>query len=129
MSTSLYVNKNYSVREMKKAPSEPLSWYHKSPGLQESFYSRLEPPKDKKDAWLKMSCHKHSVKDFELQIETAKFELRMYEQAEETQENLEKVEKLEDKLMKLYLGKRFNQNAEHAYWFHLEKTKLEDDRV
>jgi hypothetical protein len=36
--------------------------------------------------------------------------------------HLDKVDELEEKKLKLFLGKRFHQNATNAYWFWLAKT-------
>lgn len=129
MTASLYVNKNYIKSEVIKPKKDLRCWCHKSPGLHPPFYDKLEVPRDIKDAQIKMTCHEHSVKDFDLQIETAKFELKMYENAEENPTTVEKIEKLEDKILKLYIGKRFNQNARHAYWYFIESENLKNDKV
>jgi len=36
--------------------------------------------------------------------------------------NESRVDELDQKKLKLLLGKRFHQNAMNAYWYHLAKT-------
>ena len=36
--------------------------------------------------------------------------------------NESRMDELEQKKLKLLLGKRFHQNATHAYWYYLEKV-------
>lgn len=69
-----------------------------------------------------MNCHQHAVKDFELQIEMNDLELDMFKDGGEVLPyNNNKVDELEQKKLKLLLGKRFHQNATNAYWYWLAK--------
>jgi hypothetical protein len=69
-----------------------------------------------------MSCHQHAVKDFDLQLEMNQLEIDLYKSNDEVLPyNVDKVEDLEQKKLKLLLGKRFHQNATHAYWYWLAK--------
>jgi hypothetical protein len=69
-----------------------------------------------------MSCHQHALKDFELQIEMNDLEMNMLkDQGEVLPYNESKMEDLEQKKLKLLLGKRFHQNASNAYWYYLAK--------
>jgi hypothetical protein len=70
-----------------------------------------------------MSCHQHAVKDFELQIEMNELEMSMLKDGDEVLPyNESKMDELEQKKLKLLLGKRFHQNAMNAYWYYLERS-------
>lgn len=70
-----------------------------------------------------MNCHQQAVKDFDLQIEMNELELSMLkDNGEVLPYNENKVDDLEQKKLKLLLGKRFHQNASNAYWYHMERT-------
>jgi hypothetical protein len=69
-----------------------------------------------------MDCHRHAVNDFDLQIEMNTLELNMLmEQGEILPYNESRADELEQKKLKLLLGKRFHQNAMNAYWYYLAK--------
>jgi len=71
-----------------------------------------------------MSCHQHALKDFDLQIEMNDLEMNMLkDQGEVLPYNESKMEDLEQKKLKLLLGKRFHQNASNAYWYYLQREK------
>jgi len=70
-----------------------------------------------------MHCHQHAVKDFDLQIEMNELEMNMLkDNGEVLPYNETKMEDLEQKKLKLLLGKRFHQNATNAYWYYLERA-------
>jgi hypothetical protein len=99
-----------------------LEWNWKHPSIQDTFYLKIEAPADADDARIKMNCHQHAVKDFDLQLEMNNLELDMIKDGEEVLPyNISKFEELEQKKLKLLVGKRFHQNAANAYWFHLAK--------
>ena len=94
------------------------------PNIQENFYQKLEPPTDLEDAHIKMSCHNHSVDDFNLQLEMNDLEMQMLCEGDEPLPyHTEKMEDLEQKKLKLLLGKRFHQNAARCYWYWLAKAE------
>ena len=96
------------------------SWQH--PNIQSSFYQKLDPPVSVEDAKVKMSCHQHAVKDFDLQIEMNDLEFNLLKDGEDVLPyNESRAEELEQKKLKLLLGKRFHQNAMNAYWYYLAK--------
>lgn len=100
--------------------SHEWSWQH--PNIQSSFYQKLDPPASVEDAKVKMSCHQHAVKDFDLQIEMNDLELNLLKDGEDVLPyNESRAEELEQKKLKLLLGKRFHQNAMNAYWYYLAK--------
>jgi len=69
-----------------------------------------------------MNCHQHALKDFELQIEMNNLEFNMImDKGEVLPYNESKADELEQKKLKLLLGKRFHQNAMNAYWYYLAK--------
>jgi hypothetical protein len=72
-----------------------------------------------------MNCHQHAVSDFDLQIEMVDLELNMLaDRAAPTEVlpyNQDKYDDLENRKLKLLLGKRFHQNAVNAYWYHLSR--------
>lgn len=100
--------------------SHEWNWQH--PNIQSSFYQKLDPPTSVEDAKVKMSCHQHAVKDFDLQIEMNDLELNLLKDGEDVLPyNESRAEELEQKKLKLLLGKRFHQNAMNAYWYYLAK--------
>jgi hypothetical protein len=69
-----------------------------------------------------MNCHQHAVSDFDLQIEMNDLELDMLkDHGEILPYNESRADELEQKKLKLLLGKRFHQNAMNAYWYYLAK--------
>ena len=66
-----------------------------------------------------MCCHQQSVDDFQMQIEMVDIEISMLcEDGRDLpvyQEN--KLDELEERKLMLLSGKRFHQNARHAYWY------------
>ena len=96
------------------------------PSIQESFYQKLQAPQTIDEARLKMNCHQHAVKDFDLQIEMKELEINMLTDravpGEVLPYNHDKCDELEQKKLKLLLGKRFHQNAANAYWYYLEMS-------
>lgn len=70
-----------------------------------------------------MHCHQHAVKDFDLQIEMNDLELNMLNPDGEVHPlDEDRLDELEQKKLKLLLGKRFHQNATNAYWYFIEKS-------
>ncbi len=70
-----------------------------------------------------MNCHQHAVKDFELQLEMNDLETDMLkDNGQVLPYNESRVDELDQKKLKLLLGKRFHQNAMNAYWYHLAKV-------
>lgn len=112
---------------MQSAPSESLEnqgwkWYH--PSIQASFYEKIPAPTDTDDARIKMSCHDHAIKDFDLQLEMNGLQLDMLkENGEVIPYHLDEHGDLEEKKLKLLVGKRFHQNASNAYWYYLQREK------
>ena len=72
-----------------------------------------------------MNCHQHTVSDFDLQIEMVDLELNMLVDRAAPMEvlpyNQDKYDDLENRKLKLLLGKRFHQNAVNAYWYYLSR--------
>jgi len=94
------------------------------PSIQESFYQKLIPPTDGDDARIKMNCHDHAVEDFNLQLEMNALEINMVTDGNEVLPyNEGRLDELEQKKLKLLVGKRFHQNASHAYWYWLQREK------
>jgi hypothetical protein len=66
-----------------------------------------------------MCCHQQSVDDFQMQIDMIDIEISMLcedgQQLPAYQEP--KLDELEERKLKLLSGKRFHQNARHAYWY------------
>jgi hypothetical protein len=61
-----------------------------------------------------MCCHQQSVDDFQMQIDMIDIEINML--CEEGREvPIYQESKLDE--LKLLSGKRFHQNARHAYWY------------
>jgi len=97
-------------------------WFH--PSIQDSFYQKIPAPIDTEDARIKMNCHEHAIKDFDLQLEMNGLELDMLSDGQDVPPyNENKYEELEQKKLKLLTGKRFHQNACNAYWYYLQKEK------
>lgn len=76
------------------------------------------------DASVRMNCHQHAIKDFDLQLEMNDLEMNMLKDGsgDVLPYNESRMDDLEQKKLKLLLGKRFHQNAAHAYWYYLEKA-------
>jgi hypothetical protein len=72
-----------------------------------------------------MCCHQQSVDDFQMQIDMLDIEINML--SEEGREILayqeSKLDEMEERKLKLLSGKRFHQNARHAYWYWLQREK------
>jgi hypothetical protein len=66
-----------------------------------------------------MCCHQQSVDDFQMQIDMIDIEISMIcEDSKELPAYQEsKLDELEERKLKLLSGKRFHQNARHAYWY------------
>jgi hypothetical protein len=70
-----------------------------------------------------MNCHQHAVTDFDLQIQMNDLEMNfLRDKGEVLPYNESKMEDLEQKKLKLFLGKRFHQNATNAYWYWLQRV-------
>lgn len=130
--TPIKVVKNYQTeskynKTMPYAPVESLTsqewtWLH--PNIQESFYQKLAAPTDGEDARIKMSCHEHALKDFDLQLEMNGLEMDMLTDGNDIPPyNESKYDDLEQKKLRLLTGKRFHQNAANAYWYWLQREK------
>jgi uncharacterized protein len=71
-----------------------------------------------------MSCHEHSVEDFNLQLQMNELETSMLCDGDEVLPyNVKEVEDLEQKKLKLLLGKRFHLNASRCYWYWLARNE------
>ena len=71
-----------------------------------------------------MSCHEHAIKDFDLQLEMSALQMEMLmEDGKVIPYQMEEYEDLEQKKLKLLLGKRFHQNASNAYWYWIQREK------
>lgn len=93
------------------------------PNISENFYQKLEVPTDLEDAHIKMSCHQHAVDDFDLQIQMNELEQSMLCDGEDVLPYQSgRIDDLEQKKLKLLLGKRFHRNASRAYWFYIMKA-------
>jgi hypothetical protein len=66
-----------------------------------------------------MCCHQQSVDDFQMQIDMIDIEISMLcEDGKDLPPYQEsRLDELEERKLKLLSGKRFHQNARHAYWY------------
>ena len=79
---------------------------------------------DAEDARIKMSCHEHAIKDFDLQLEMNGLQMEMLmEDGKVLDYHMDEYEDLEQKKLKLLVGKRFHQNACNAYWYWIQREK------
>jgi len=95
-------------------------WIHKHPSIQESFFQKIEAPKDANEASIKRQCHEQAVTDFNLQIEIVDHEMSMLKEPSDNslqEPNEEEYADLENRKLKHLMSKRFHQNASHAYWY------------
>lgn len=100
------------------------------PSIQESFYLKIPAPIDVDDARIKMSCHDHALKDFDLQLEMNDLQTDMLKDGDEViAYHGDEHDDLEAKRLKLLFGKRFHQNASNAYWYWLQKEKPCNSKV
>jgi len=102
------------------------TWTFKHPNLHVSFFQKVDPPVNLKDAQIKMHCHVQTVEDIELQLEINKLEIELTEkELEETTDDKmiayleDKLAKLEEHRLRLYWGKKHHVNARNAYWYYL----------
>jgi len=115
-------SKNMQSALSASSQNPEWTWYH--PSIQTSFYEKIPAPQNLEDACIKMDCHLHAVKDFELQLEMNKLQIDMVKDGNEVAPYcMEEYEDLEQKKLKLLVGKRFHQNASNAYWYYLQKEK------
>jgi hypothetical protein len=83
---------------------------------------KIEAPSDTDDARIKMNCHQQAVKDFDLQLQMNDLEIDMLKDQDQVLPyNETRSDELDQKKLKLLLGKRFHQNAMNAYWYYLAK--------
>lgn len=65
-----------------------------------------------------MCCHQQSVDDFQIQIDMVEMEINLVSEDGDIPPYKEaKIDELEERKLKLLSGKRFHQNARHAYWY------------
>lgn len=123
---SLYRLESKSIKSTVSDPAESmesLQWHWKHPSIQETFFQKIDAPADAEDASIKMQCHQHAVRDFDLQLEMTALEMDMLKDGGEVLPyNEVRMDELEQKKLKLLVGKRFHQNATNAYWYFLEKA-------
>ena len=110
----------YSVDEHM----ETANWSWKHPSIPDSFFLKLQPPKNLEDAHTWMCCHQHNLEDYTVQMELNELEMAMLcDNGEPLPYNEDKMHELEEKKFKLLQGKRFHQNAKHCYWYWMQKTE------
>ena len=91
---------------------ENNDWNWKHPSIQESFYQKIPAPATKDDARIRMNCHQHAIKDFDLQIEMNQLEMDiLMDNGEVLPYNEQLMDELQQKKLKLLVGKRFHQIA------------------
>lgn len=73
-----------------------------------------------------MTCHKQAVADFDIQLEMVDIEIKMCSDDQGVLPYQEdKLDELEERKVKLLAGKRFHANAANAYWYYIEKQKVD----
>ena len=71
-----------------------------------------------------MCCHKQSVADFNLQIEINELDMAMLcDDGEPLPYHEDKMQELQAKKQKLFMGKRFHQNASNCYWYWMQRAE------
>ncbi len=73
----------------------------------------------KRNADLKMTCHKHAVTDIDMQMEVLVAEIEL-EKGEEVPYNEDKINALYERRIKLINAKRYHTNASNAYWYSMQ---------
>jgi hypothetical protein len=120
--TELKSFKNIQSDPSESLPNQSWTWHH--PSIQPSFYEKIPAPIDAEDARIKMNCHEHAIKDFDLQLEMNGLQMEMLMENNKVLDyHMAEYEDLEQKKLKLLIGKRFHQNASHAYWYYLQREK------
>ena len=70
-----------------------------------------------------MCCHKHSIDDFDLQIEINELDMQLLcEDGKPLPYHQDRVFELQQKKHRLYMGKRFHQNAKHCNWYWMHRA-------
>lgn len=96
------------------------------PSIQSNFYLNLPAPSSSDDAKLRMTCHHQAVADFDIQLEMVDLEIKLCSDDQGVLPYQEaKLEELEERKVKLLAGKRFHANAGNAYWYYIEKQKVD----
>ncbi len=95
------------------------SWIKHHPNLQDSFYQKLEVPKNIKDAELKMNCSKQAVDDIVLQLAIVDQEIAL-ESSDDIPYNHTKLEHLKEHKLKLMKARRYHNNVSNAYWYYMQ---------
>ena len=95
------------------------SWIKHHPNLQDSFYQKLEVPKNIKDAELKMNCSKQAVDDIVLQLAIVDQEIAL-ESSDDIPYNHTKLEHLKEHKLKLMKARRYHNNVSNAYWYYIQ---------
>lgn len=73
-----------------------------------------------------MTCHKQAVADFDIQLEMVDIEIKLCSDDQGVLPYQEdKLDELEERKVKLLAGKRFHANAANAYWYYIEKQKVD----
>ena len=115
-------NKNTPYDLNESSQNQGWNWHH--PNIQPSFYEKIPAPTDCDDARIKMNCHEHAIKDFDLQLEMNVLQMDMLmEEGKVLDYHMADFEDLEQKKLKLLIGKRFHQNACNAYWYWTQREK------
>ena len=100
-------------------------WRHRHPALQNSFFNKLDAPKDLKDAQHLYKICQQTVVDYDDQIEILDLKIKE-RQAElgEYPQYEDQIKKMKAQMITLRESRRYYRNKGLAYEYHIDKTNL-----
>ena len=103
-----------------KSTRTSVPWEYQHPHIPQTFYAKLDAPKNAAEASRLQRTHEYAVKDFELQIKVTEIEQEALEGANGDVPGYKEKEwdSIVEKKMRLVLGLRFHLTAAEAfgYW-------------
>ena len=100
-------------------------WRHRHPALQSSFFSKIDPPKDIKDAQHLYKVCQQTVIDYDDQIKILDLKVKEKEAAlVDCPYFEEQLKKMRGQMITLMESRRYYRNKGLAYEYYIDKTNL-----
>ena len=100
-------------------------WRHRQPPLQSSFFSKIDPPKDHKDAQHLYKVCQQTVIDYDDQIKILDLKVKEKEAAlVDCPYFEEQLKKMRGQMITLMESRRYYRNKGLAYEYYIDKTNL-----
>ena len=120
-----------SLKTIELEPHLSLkTWTWQHPHIQPSFFENLPAPLDVDDAHLRMCCHQHTEKDFDLQLKAIEAELEEYINQPDLPVVVagDLVTENRASQVKFLRSKRYHHNAWCCYWYWMQKQSNENQK-